>query len=104
MLSRHHPDAPKQLHRLELCSCSQLASIPEDSELFIGLRELRINSCDWDMLPQNMERLMSLQTLEISWCNKMELLPTLPQAQSLGADMLALDPCPDRGRSAGSSD
>jgi hypothetical protein len=83
MLTRHHPDAPKQLHKLELCHCSsQLASIPEDSKLFIGLRELNIYCCDWDWLPQNMERLVSLQTLRISDCHKVEHLPALPH-QSL---------------------
>jgi hypothetical protein len=62
MLSRHHSEtAPKQLQRLVLQKCRQLASIPEDSELFIGLRQLFIQWCDWDRLPDNMERLVSLQ-------------------------------------------
>ncbi|CAD6255743.1 unnamed protein product [Miscanthus lutarioriparius] len=79
LLSGHHPDAPKHLHKLELYNCSQLAAIPEGSELFIGLRELRIGFCDWDWLPENMECLVSLQSLWIWNCDKIELLPTLPQ-------------------------
>ncbi|KAJ1276970.1 hypothetical protein BS78_05G257800 [Paspalum vaginatum] len=52
MLSgQKHPDAPKHLRRLE-----------------------------WDRLPENMERLVSLQSLEIYDCDKMEVLPTLPQS------------------------
>jgi hypothetical protein len=82
MLSRRHPDTPKQLQQLVLWRCSQLATIPEVTELFIGLRELHILECDWDRLPENMERLLSLQTLVIWGCHKMELLPKLP-VQSL---------------------
>ncbi|XP_066338594.1 disease resistance protein RGA2-like [Miscanthus floridulus] len=78
VLSGHHPDAPKHLHKLELWNCSQLAAIPEDSELFIGLRVLRIYFCDWNRLPENMECLVSLQSLWILNCDKIELLPTLP--------------------------
>jgi hypothetical protein len=79
MLSRHHPYAPKNLHKLELFACSHLASFPENSDLFVGLRELYINSCRWDRLPENMQGLVSLQTLTIYNCTKMKLLPTLPQ-------------------------
>ncbi|CAN6226707.1 unnamed protein product [Urochloa humidicola] len=80
MLSRQHLDAPKRLQTLELRWCSRLASIPEDSVLFKGLLELRIECCDWDSLPESMERLVSLQTLDIRRCKKMEFLPTLPQS------------------------
>jgi len=80
MLSRQQPDAPKRLQILRFQTCSPLASIPEDSELFTHLRELRISHCDWDRLPENMERLVSLQKLTIFGCIKMELLPTLPQS------------------------
>jgi len=80
MLSRQQPDAPKRLQILRFHTCSPLASIPEDSELFTHLRELHFMYCDWDRLPENMERLVSLQSLIIWRCNKMELLPTLPQS------------------------
>ncbi|KAG2564129.1 hypothetical protein PVAP13_8KG387600 [Panicum virgatum] len=81
MLSRQQPDAPKRLQKLVLrFNCSRLASIPEDSELFTHLRELHIMYCDWDRLPENMERLVLLQNLFIDGCKKMELLPTLPQS------------------------
>ncbi|CAN6226718.1 unnamed protein product [Urochloa humidicola] len=80
MLSRQHPDAPKRLQTLELWCCSRLASIPEDNVLFKGLLELRIEYCEWDSLPENMERLVSLQTLIVEGCRKMEFLPTLPQS------------------------
>ncbi|CAL4991119.1 unnamed protein product [Urochloa decumbens] len=75
MLSRQHPDAPKRLQTLELHQCCRLASIPEDS-----LLELRITNCEWDSLPENMERLVSLQTLTILGCHKMHFLPMLPQS------------------------
>jgi len=81
MLSRQEPDAPKRLQKLALFKCSPLlAYIPEDSELSTHVRELVINYCNWDRLPENMERLVSLQILYIFRCNKMELLPTLPQS------------------------
>ncbi|XP_039823557.1 putative disease resistance protein RGA3 isoform X3 [Panicum virgatum] len=81
MLSRQHPDAPKHLQKLRLAFNSiRLASIPEDSELFTHLRELRISHCDWDRLPGNMEHLVSLQNLIIRGCDEMKLLPTLPQS------------------------
>jgi len=82
MLSRQHPDnGPKRLQKLALrYYCSRLASIPEDSELFTHVCELYIDCCDWDCLPENMERLVSLQILYIYRCNNMELLPTLPQS------------------------
>ncbi|CAO2145107.1 unnamed protein product [Urochloa humidicola] len=80
MLSRQHPDAPKRLQTLALSWCSRLASIPEDSVLFKGLLELRIQACYWDSLPENMECLVSLQDLIIDGCRKMEFLPTLPQS------------------------
>ncbi|WVZ49628.1 hypothetical protein U9M48_000968 [Paspalum notatum var. saurae] len=84
MLSgQQHPDAPKQLRKLVLryCNCP-LASFPEDSEIFMNLRELEIKFCEWDSLSENMECLMSLQSLDISGygCNKMVLLPTLPRS------------------------
>ncbi|XP_066342432.1 putative disease resistance protein RGA4 [Miscanthus floridulus] len=91
VLSGHHPDAPKHLHKLELYSCSQLAAIPEDSELFIGLRELSIHNCDWDRLPENMECLVSLHSLWICNCDKIELLPTLPH-QALKT--IGIEGCP----------
>ncbi|CAL4991112.1 unnamed protein product [Urochloa decumbens] len=78
MLSRQHPYAC--LRKLEFHKCSRLAYFPEDSELFTRLQELRIQDCDWDSLPENMEHLVSLKSLEISGCSKLELLPTLPQA------------------------
>ncbi|WVZ49576.1 hypothetical protein U9M48_000918 [Paspalum notatum var. saurae] len=84
MLSgQQHTDAPKHLRKLVLkwCSCP-LASFPEDSELFINLLELEIVVCEWDSLPGNMERLVSLQSLHIYGHrhNKMVLLPTLPRS------------------------
>ncbi|CAL4991099.1 unnamed protein product [Urochloa decumbens] len=79
-IKAEHPDAPKCLQTLEISWCSRLASIPEDSVLFKRLLELRIKHCDWGSLPENMECLVSLQTLIIVGCNKMEFLPTLPQS------------------------
>ncbi|CAO2206764.1 unnamed protein product [Urochloa humidicola] len=80
MLSWHHPEAPKHLDKLELCECRRLVSIPEDSEFFARLRLLRIVSCIWDALPDNMEGLRSLQKLVIRSCKNIELLPILPQS------------------------
>jgi len=80
MLSRQQPDAPKRLQILRFQTCSPLASIPEDSELFTHLRELHIITRDWDRLPENMEHLVSLQNLIIHGCDEMELLPTLPES------------------------
>ncbi|WVZ49618.1 hypothetical protein U9M48_000959 [Paspalum notatum var. saurae] len=84
MLSgQQHPDAPKHLHSLVLKHCSYpLVSFPEYSELFMNLRELQIGWCAWDSLPDNMERLVSLQSLNIhgNGRNKMVFLPTLPRS------------------------
>ncbi|KAJ1254550.1 hypothetical protein BS78_K034800 [Paspalum vaginatum] len=87
MLSgQQHPDAPKHLRRLELMHCSSpLASFPEDSELFMHLHELFIRGWEQDSFPENMQRLVSLQILDIVGCGHskstmMEVLPTLPQS------------------------
>jgi hypothetical protein len=79
MLNHQHSDAPKHLDKLELCECRRLVSIPQGSEFFVHLRLLRIVSCGWDSLPDNMEKgLRSLQKLVIRSCRNIELLPTLP--------------------------
>ncbi|WVZ49613.1 hypothetical protein U9M48_000954 [Paspalum notatum var. saurae] len=86
MLSgQQHPDAPKHLRRLHLIHCScPLTSFPEDSELFMNLHELLIRSWEHDSLPENMERLVSLQSLFIVGCDNskstMVLGPTLPRS------------------------
>ncbi|KAJ1276993.1 hypothetical protein BS78_05G259900 [Paspalum vaginatum] len=86
MLSgQQHPDAPKHLRRLELMHCSSpLASFPEDSELFMHLHELFIRGWEQDSFPENMQRLVSLQILDIVGCghskSTMVLGPTLPRS------------------------
>ncbi|XP_039778612.1 putative disease resistance protein RGA4 [Panicum virgatum] len=85
MLSRQHPDAPKRLQKLKLCfNCSRLASIPVDSELFTHLRKLHFVECDWDRLPENMERLVSLQYLAIGGCNNIYGAPCNTQVLIYG--------------------
>ncbi|AQK48357.1 Disease resistance protein RGA2 [Zea mays] len=79
MLSSQSPGALKYLQELELHNCNRLASFPEEgTELFSCLRELRVSFCDWDSMPENMELLVSLQSVLIMRCDRMERLPTLP--------------------------
>jgi len=78
MLSHHNPDALKHLQQLKLHNCSPLEYFPGDIELFSCLRELQVSLCNWDSLPENMELLVSLQSVLIMRCDKMERLPTLP--------------------------
>ncbi|KAL6908176.1 hypothetical protein ACP4OV_002346 [Aristida adscensionis] len=78
MLNNDNPDSPKHLSKLELNYCIPLVSIPEDSELFVHLRELYICGGRWKALPDNMDRLMSLQELAIWNCREITHLPTLP--------------------------
>ncbi|KAL6654648.1 hypothetical protein ACP70R_008113 [Stipagrostis hirtigluma subsp. patula] len=80
MLSHRNPDASRHLYELELYMCSQLLSIPEDSEFFIRLRKLCISRCSWGALLDNMENLTSLQKLDINHCNEIKLIPTLPRS------------------------
>ncbi|CAL5059009.1 unnamed protein product [Urochloa decumbens] len=81
MLSRRSPGALKYLQELKLHSCSRLAYFPEeDIELFRCLRELEVSLCNWDSLPENMELLVSLQSVLVIRCDKMERLPTLPRS------------------------
>uniref|UniRef100_A0A0D3HPY5 AAA+ ATPase domain-containing protein n=1 Tax=Oryza barthii TaxID=65489 RepID=A0A0D3HPY5_9ORYZ len=58
-------NGPKFLNQLKLNRCSPLGSIPQQSELFTDLRSLVIWCCSWDSLPDNMERLKSLEKLEL---------------------------------------
>lgn len=85
MLSRQHPDAPKQLHTLHFSSCKYpLLSIPDqDTEFFSHLRSLRLYNCKWEHLPHNIERIMSLKNLYINYCDRIKNLPTLPKSLGL---------------------
>ncbi|CAD6255744.1 unnamed protein product [Miscanthus lutarioriparius] len=80
MLSHHNPDALKHLQQLKLHNCSPLEYFPGDIELFSCLRELQVSLCNWDSLPENMELLVSLRSVLIMRCDKMERLPTLPRS------------------------
>nr|BBF89556.1 putative NBS-LRR class RGA [Oryza glaberrima]BBF89561.1 putative NBS-LRR class RGA [Oryza glaberrima] len=71
-------NGPKFLNQLKLNRCSPLGSIPQQSELFTDLRSLVIWCCSWDSLPDNMERLKSLEKLELFLCPQILLLPALP--------------------------
>uniref|UniRef100_A0A0E0MI68 AAA+ ATPase domain-containing protein n=1 Tax=Oryza punctata TaxID=4537 RepID=A0A0E0MI68_ORYPU len=74
------PNGPKQLHKLVLRKSSQLKSIPQHSELFTHLHMLEISSCSWDSLPDNMERLTSLEDLTLECCSQILSLPALPRS------------------------
>lgn len=71
---------PNHLYRLKLMRCSKLESIPEGSAFFSKLRCLCLTDCSWDALPGHMERLTSLQKLEIYGCQNIDILPKLPQS------------------------
>ncbi|WVZ49617.1 hypothetical protein U9M48_000958 [Paspalum notatum var. saurae] len=87
MVTNQHPDAPEQLQNLVFLYCGlQLTDVLKDSKFFTHLLNLTIKCCKWDRLPENMERLVSLQSLNIFsgvnnyGANKMGLLPALPQS------------------------
>jgi hypothetical protein len=56
----------------------QLGPPPELFEVFIHLRFLWFWRCDWEVLPDNMERLRNLKRLWIVCLKKISALPTLP--------------------------
>ncbi|KAF0896431.1 hypothetical protein E2562_024300 [Oryza meyeriana var. granulata] len=70
---------PKNLHILCLRSCSGLGSAQKLFE-FINLQSLGLYKCSWNVLPDNMEQLTSLQTLVIYECPNIRSLPTLPRS------------------------
>uniref|UniRef100_A0A0D9XVB7 Uncharacterized protein n=1 Tax=Leersia perrieri TaxID=77586 RepID=A0A0D9XVB7_9ORYZ len=78
MIGQHN--GPEHLNVLRLWGCSRLESIPEESKLFTHLCKLKIRFCSWDSLPDNMERLSSLEELELIGCQKITSLNMLPQS------------------------
>ncbi|XP_047055467.1 putative disease resistance RPP13-like protein 1 [Lolium rigidum] len=77
-----HYGATKHVNHLHLRNCSPLHG-PELSGFCTHLRELIIEQCTWDALPDYMEHLTSLKNLEISCCyniRSIRSLPTLPQS------------------------
>ncbi|XP_006663104.1 putative disease resistance protein RGA3 [Oryza brachyantha] len=73
-------NGPEDLQVLALDGCSRMERIPGDSKLFTHLRVLKIRFCSWGSLPDNMERLMSLEELHLWRCREITTLPTLPQS------------------------
>ncbi|KAK1612098.1 hypothetical protein QYE76_035771 [Lolium multiflorum] len=74
-----HNGGPKHVNHLELMDCSPQPG-PELRGFCAHLRELMIQYCSWDALPDYMEHLRSLQTLHIMYCRNIRLLPALPQS------------------------
>jgi hypothetical protein len=72
-----HEGGPKHLQKLELCRI-RLGPPPELFEFFADLRSLTFVGCDWEVLPDNMERLTNLKRLWIMDLKKISALPTLP--------------------------
>lgn len=70
-------NGPKLLCKVKLARSSLLRHIPE---CFTHLRSLRLYMCSWDSLPDNTERLASLEELILESCNGISLLPVLPQS------------------------
>ncbi|XP_047054985.1 disease resistance protein RGA2-like [Lolium rigidum] len=73
-----HNGGPKHVNHLELSHCTKPG--PELGGFCAHLRELTIEWCSWDALPDYMEHMTSLQTLHIMHCNNIRLLPALPQS------------------------
>uniref|UniRef100_A0A453T693 Uncharacterized protein n=1 Tax=Aegilops tauschii subsp. strangulata TaxID=200361 RepID=A0A453T693_AEGTS len=71
-----HNGGPKNLKELRFM---QLGPAP-DLGAFIHLQSLCFLKCNWDALPGNMEHLTSLKKLEISACENIRSLPTLPKS------------------------
>lgn len=88
MLNPQHLVTSKNF-KLVLNQCTQLAYIPDENELFSGLRSLCIHDCDWDSLPVDMVHLKSLKFLDITRCHKIEVIPSLP----LSLVYISIDSC-----------
>ncbi|XP_047055007.1 putative disease resistance RPP13-like protein 1 [Lolium rigidum] len=75
-----HNGGPKHVNHLQLSHCTEPG--PELGGFCAHLRELTIEWCSWDALPDYMEHMTSLQTLHILWCQNIRIqsLPTLPQS------------------------
>ncbi|XP_051198997.1 putative disease resistance protein At3g14460 [Lolium perenne] len=73
-----HNGGPKHVNHLQLSMCTQPG--PELVGFCAHLHELTIEWCSWDALPDYMEHLTSLQTLHITYCQNIQLLPALPQS------------------------
>jgi hypothetical protein len=73
-----HNGGPKHVNHLQLSMCTQPG--PELVGFCAHLRQIMISCCSWDALPDYMEHLTSLQTLHITYCQNIQLLPALPQS------------------------
>jgi hypothetical protein len=72
-----HKVGPKHLQKLELSSI-KLGPPPELFEVFVHLRVLIFYYCDWEALPDNIERLTNLKIVWITGLKNIRALPTLP--------------------------
>ncbi|XP_047086578.1 putative disease resistance protein RGA3 [Lolium rigidum] len=72
-----HNGGPKHVNHLVLYGCRAQPG-PELVGFCAHLRELGIVGCSWDALPDYIEHLTSLQSLEIKSCQNIRSLPALP--------------------------
>lgn len=65
------------LHKLSICHCWALKSLPED--LFgqlAGLQQLTVSDCGLESLPPSIGKLQHLQQLTVNECSSLEALPS----------------------------
>ncbi|KAL6908216.1 hypothetical protein ACP4OV_002386 [Aristida adscensionis] len=71
---------PESLKKLKLSSSNETDAPLMIGKFMINLSELEITHCSWNSLPMNMQHLVSLKTLTVSYCENILTLPRLPQS------------------------
>ncbi|KAK6794217.1 hypothetical protein RDI58_007670 [Solanum bulbocastanum] len=80
------------LEELHLCNCNIIdGGLPEDIGSLSSLKKLDLSGNKFEHLPRSIAQLTALQTLYLSWCNRLQELPDFTGMPSL--DILGLNCC-----------
>ncbi|KAF7849735.1 hypothetical protein BT93_L0340 [Corymbia citriodora subsp. variegata] len=65
----------KNLRHLNLNHCSKLRRFPDIPEKIEGIKTLNLESTSIEELPASIENLVSLERMDLMWCQKLAILP-----------------------------